>query len=218
MDSDSSSTSDSDDVCSTTISTCSAKAQSGYLGKENMPAPMWLSARTKLQRFAFHKQDLKGEVSTSIADPDSKQENIQSTCCSYEERNTLPLITDCESKSRIPSSVLPSASFCSAGPLLPLTTPHPSNTKFNDESLESTEEIGSCLADLENEFSDEQKEAILKFFNCTSEDELCNVPGCSLTKAKLLIRHLPFNKWEDLVSIQLLLVCHISVIGLISWR
>lgn len=214
IDSDSSSNSDSDDLCSsTTIG--SVKAQSGYLDKENIPSPtcMWLSARTKLQRFAFHK-DLKSEVSTSVADPDSKQKNIQSTCGSYEKRNAPPLITDCELKPHIPSSVLPNASSCSVGSLSPLIAPHPSDT--NDESLDSTEEVGSCLTNLENEFSDEQKKAILKFLNCSSEDELCNVPGCSLTKAKLLIQYLPLNEWEDLVSIQSLSVCYISVIGLIT--
>ena len=197
MDSDSSSSSDLDDLCSsTTIS--SVKAQSGYPGKENILSPIWLSARTKLQSFAFCKKDLRGEASTSDADQiDSKQENIK-------KRTASPLVTDHESKPQIPSLVLPSASSCSGSPLSPRAAPHPS-TSTKDESPDSVEKVGSCLTDSENEFSDKQKEAILKFLNNSSEDELCDIPGCSLTKAKLLIPHLPLSKWEDLVSVLLIL-------------
>ena len=197
MDSDSSSNSDSDDLCfSTTIS--SVKGQSGYPGKENVLSPIWLAARTKLQSFAFHKKDFRGEASTSDADQtDSKQEDIKKRAASL-------LITDCESKPQIPSLVLPTASSCSGNLLSPRTAPQ-SSSSTKDESPDSIEKVGSCLTDLENEFSDKQKEAILKFLNNSSEDELCDIPGCSLTKAKLLIQHLPLSKWEDLVSVQLIL-------------
>lgn len=175
MDSDSSSNSDSDDLCSST-SVSSVKAPSEYPDKENVSSPI---RRSKLQSFAFCHRDLRGEASTSEADQaDFKQENI----------NTSLLITDCKLGPQIPSSVLPYTSSCSDSPLLPQTVQHPApSTK--DES--------------ENEFSDKQKDAILKFLNDSSEDDLCDIRGCSLTKAKLLIQHLPLSKWEDLVNVHM---------------
>ena len=199
IDSETSGDSDSDDLCSTNISTTigSVEAQSKYRGKENIPSPVWLSARTKLQKFAFHKQD--ANIEASSGDTNSKQENVQSLCGSCDNTNAPLLIIDSESSPQIPSLVLPNASSCSSGPPSPQTAPPPPPST-NDESLDSTEEEGSCLTDSEDDFSDKQKEAILKFLNGSSEGELCEIPGCSLTKAKLLVQHLPLDKWEHLVS------------------
>ena len=180
IDSDSSCNSDSDDLCSSTAIS-SVKAPSEYSGKENMPSPIWHSARTKL-----HNQDLGGEASTSNADcSDSQRENL-------EKINASVSITDYESNPQI-SSVLPCASSCFGSSLLPQVVPHLAKSGSPDR-------LGDCHSDSENEFSDKQKEAILKFLNDSSEDELCDIPGCSLIKAKLLTQHLPLSKWEDLVS------------------
>ena len=67
---------------------------------------------------------------------------------------------------------------------------------MDDSPTEGEEE---CATDTEDDYSDKQKKDILKFLNTSSEDELCDVPGCSITKANLLAKHLPFDQWEDLV-------------------
>jgi hypothetical protein len=173
MDCDSSNNSDSDDQCSST-SISGINAPNGYPGKENVSSPIRLS---KLQSFVLCHRDLRGEASTSEADQaDSKQENVK----------TSPMITDCKLGPQIPSLILLYTCSCFCSPPLPQTVSNPAPST-EDES--------------ENEFSDKQKDAILKFLNDSSEDELCDIRGCSLTKAKLLIEHLPLSRWEDLVSV-----------------
>ena len=173
LDSDSSNNSDSCDLCSST-SGSSVEAPSEYPDKGNVSSPIRLS---ELPSFTFCHRDVRGEASAGEADQaDFKQENI----------NTSLLITDCKLGPQIPSLVLPYTNSCFSSPLLPQTVQHPAPST-EDES--------------ENEFSDKQKDAILKFLNDSSEDELCDIHGCSLTKAKLLIQHLPLSKWEDLVSV-----------------
>ena len=63
-----------------------------------------------------------------------------------------------------------------------------------------TEDDDDSLSESEDDYSDKQKEVIMEFLNNSSQEELCDIPGCSVTKAKLLAQHLPVDKWEDLVS------------------
>lgn len=53
----------------------------------------------------------------------------------------------------------------------------------------------------ENDFSDKQKTSILSLLNSLSIEEACAIPGCSETKATLLLADRPFKSWENLVML-----------------
>lgn len=53
----------------------------------------------------------------------------------------------------------------------------------------------------DDDFSDNQKVAILEFVNSSTPDEMCDVPGCSVTKTKLLVKYRPFETWDSLVRL-----------------
>lgn len=116
-------------------------------------------------------------------------------------------------------SPLPPSSTSLRSSLSPLTTVHPSPSTnagrsqsvlsgvgSGDDTL--TEEDDDCLTDDEEDYSDQKKKAIMVFLNGSSQEELCDIPGCSKTKAKLLVKHLPFDKWEDLVKRRSVSVSH----------
>ena len=161
-----------DDTSHVTSSSVSANTN-----KKSTPSPMWLSARTKLQKFAFHRAS-KSEISSH----DDSHNNIKSR------------------------SLSPAGGVSVASPSFPLTQSFPLVTSsMITESLQSvddtlTDNEDECFTESDDEYSDEQKRTILDFINNGSKEELCGVPGCSLTKAKLLVDHIPIDGWDDLVS------------------
>lgn len=215
VDSETSDNSDTDKQCSLGASTTTSSDEAHSKSKITLSSPVWLSARTKLQRFAFHKSDTKSDKSAGDTNLDnSQQEDAQVICSSTctDKRNATLLSLDNESN--LTSSTFPKdnvhisiAGFPPlAGPPSPQSQPSPSmnegiGSPQLEEDLDDTlmEEDGDCSSDSEDDYSDKQKEAILEFLNDSSQDELCDVPGCSLTKAKLLVKHRPFDKWEDVV-------------------
>ena len=93
-----------------------------------------------------------------------------------------------------------------------------SSSKTKLSSMETKQSVQSCdttadVVDLTDSYRDEysgseseedgysvkQKKSILKFMNDSSLDELCDIPRCSLTKAKLIDKHRPFETWKHLV-------------------
>lgn len=72
--------------------------------------------------------------------------------------------------------------------------------QLEEDELEKLENVeSSCESECED-YSDKQKKVVLSFLNESSLDELCNIPGCSLGKAKLLSNVKPFEGWDELVS------------------
>lgn len=64
------------------------------------------------------------------------------------------------------------------------------------------EEEGSAAEyDSDEGYSERQKKTILELLNSCTEEEACNVPGCSISKAKLIMKRRPFESWEHLVCI-----------------
>ena len=53
----------------------------------------------------------------------------------------------------------------------------------------------------DDDFSDNQKVAILDFVNNSTPDEMCDIPGFSVTKTKLLVKYRPFETWNSLVRL-----------------
>ena len=66
-----------------------------------------------------------------------------------------------------------------------------------EEELESSSD--SSGSDSE-EYTDSKKQSVLEFLNKRDQEELCDIPGCSLSKAKLLTQLRPFQDWSQLVS------------------
>ena len=67
------------------------------------------------------------------------------------------------------------------------------------ECLDSLSE-SDVNSESDDDYSDGQKVAILEFLNESSLEQLCDVPGCSLTKAKLLNNLRPFQSWDQMVG------------------
>ncbi len=63
------------------------------------------------------------------------------------------------------------------------------------------EASGDLNSDEEEGYSPRQQRAILEFLNgCSSEEDVCSIPGCSSAKARHIFSHRPFDNWESLVS------------------
>ena len=56
----------------------------------------------------------------------------------------------------------------------------------------------------ESGFSERQKASILSLLESLSVEEACVIPGCSESKATLLLRERPFQSWNHLVQSYLL--------------
>ena len=66
--------SENTDLWSTTVPSTSGSVD-GYISHEKRASPVWLSARAKLQRYAFQKADSNRRKST----PDADQKNVFSS-------------------------------------------------------------------------------------------------------------------------------------------
>lgn len=195
IDSDSSDHSDSDSV-SGSVTSSSVNTHDECHHKEIVSSPMWLSARTKLQRYAFQKSDARKSSVGDINERDVLSSNDK-------EYNAPDRETSLASSS-------PALATCSSTSLTdsPIKTPQmepPSTLTTENDGLQSvndsqTEDDDNSIDDSQDDYSEKQKKDILGYFNGSSRDELCDIPGCSLTKAKLLVKHLPAVKWEDLVK------------------
>ncbi len=81
------------------------------------------------------------------------------------------------------------------------------------EELERDMESGSEGSDSDAEDSTgDQREAVLEFLNGRDPEELCNIPGCSPSRAKLLTQLRPFRDWSHLVSRVRLLVSNFFIV------
>ena len=164
------------------IDTCNT----GNTNERSSSSPLWLSARRKLQRFVFHK-------STANSDVRSADINLSTG-------DILPV--------KKSNSSYSASEGCSAGPSSTdryTSSPTPQvlpQMTFSQQSQEElpTDNDDNCFIESEDDYSDEQKKAILDFVNNCSQEELCAVPGCSVTKAKLLIEQVPVARWDDLVN------------------
>lgn len=68
------------------------------------------------------------------------------------------------------------------------------------ESVVSDNDSTDFDSDEDSEdFSDVQKVDILELFNSSTQDDLCDIPGCSVAKSKLLVKCRPFEAWLSLV-------------------
>ena len=163
------------------------------------------SAKSKLQKFAFQPQ--KGNTSVCSKPEDAivtgrnrdRQDSSQgepelavsgedpSSCSSSLKANNGDDHTSVENT--------PSPSDTN------LATSHPSSEPqiVDLEELEKNYSENSSDYDSEDDYSPRQKEAILNLLNSCTEEEVCGVPGCSITKARLIVSYRPFESWDNLV-------------------
>ena len=168
----------------------------------------WLSSsRSKLQTFAFQKKNRNAP--SAIQSPLSEAEDELVTQRSRGNRRKK-VICISDSDSGDCASPLPGNTHSPPhSPHLhppPFHSPPPSPRQGNMDNdpalIEADCEEYSDLDSDEEDYSDGQKAAILDFINTSSLDELCGVPGCSLTKARMVDKLRPFETWDHLVSIE----------------
>ena len=68
------------------------------------------------------------------------------------------------------------------------------------EKLGDDMEDENCSDSGEEDYTLREQTAVLEFMNGCGEEDLCDIPGCSLTKAKALEELRPFKDWSMLVS------------------
>ena len=178
--------SSSDELCCVSTSSFTGTCNNDNTNKKGSSSPLWLSARRKLQKFVFHKSTAKSDLSSGDV-------NLSSG-------DILPFKKSSLSSS---ASEVYIAGSASTDGCMSLPTPQLSpQMTFSQQSLEDTptDSDDNCFIESEDDYSDEQKKAILDLVNNGSQEELCAVPGCSLTKAKLLIEQVPVDQWDDLVN------------------
>jgi hypothetical protein len=66
---------------------------------------------------------------------------------------------------------------------------------LGDENASSEEDI----SEEEDDYSLVQQTSVLEFLNARDLDELCDIPFCTITKAKILTGLRPFKDWTALV-------------------
>ena len=188
----------------------------------------WLSSsRSKLQTFAFQKKSRNAP--SAILSPVSGEEDdlITQRSCGSRRKKAICISDsdsgDCasplpgntysppHSPSPHPSSphppsprpLSPSPHLHPPPPHSPQPSPHPQRGHGNTDSDPTLVEVDceeySDLDSEEEDYSDSQKTAILDFLNTSSLDELCDMPGCSLTKARMVDKLRPFDTWDHLV-------------------
>lgn len=54
-------------------------------------------------------------------------------------------------------------------------------------------------SEMEDCYTPEQKRSVLSFLNDSGLEELCDIPGCSVNKSKMIIQLRPFLDWSSLV-------------------
>lgn len=209
--------SNSDTCC---LSSPATGSTVGTLNKSlnKFSSPVWLSARNKLQKFAFQKSDTKHKQGRAGATKPytyqkDKPVDIGSATCNMKEGKLLShvqvsTLTLFSIFVGIYVSIANSPSPPNIG--RSILQPVPLSPKEKSELVQvetgsgdddtQTEDDEDSLSESEDDYSDKQKEVIMEFLNNSSQEELCDIPGCSMTKAKLLAQHLPVDKWEDLVS------------------
>lgn len=76
------------------------------------------------------------------------------------------------------------------------------NEALQDVNLEELEKgfESDSFSDSED-YSAKKRKAVLQFLNESCLEELCDIQGCSVSRAKLLIELRPFEKWSALVSV-----------------
>lgn len=89
----------------------------------------------------------------------------------------------------------------------------PATSKTNEEQLEELDKLEGGLlesddggSDLED-YTPRQRQSVLEFLNERSLEEMCDIPGCSLVRGKLLTELRPFEDWSALVYYTCLSVC-----------
>ena len=183
------------------------------------------STKSKLQRFAFQPCKRRDNQETRpCATSKEADERIKSGECleavtqsEQEEQSVLITLSG--------SSTASGTGFSSNGDeglhSCCISGTHPSNSDANTRDINSHESTPSVeeavvtadLEELERNFeeedcsgldsdegySDKQKQSILEFLNSCTEEEACDMPGCSVTKARRIVSLQPFDCWEDLV-------------------
>ena len=180
------------------------------------------STKSKLQRFAFQpckrrdNQETRPCATSKEADKRTKSgECLEAATQSELEEQSVSIVLS-------GSSTASGTSFSSNGDEgLRISGVHPGNSDANVRDLNSHESTPSVeeaveaadLEELERNFeeedcsgldsdegySDKQKQSILEFLNNCTEEEACDMPGCSATKARRIVSLQPFDCWEDLV-------------------
>ena len=206
------------DMCCLSSSATGSTIRTLNKGLNKLSSPVWLSARNKLRKFAFQKLDTKRKQGATKSDTNQKDKQADIGSASMKDGKLLSrvqvstltlfsMFVDIDVS--LANSPSPPSDFPSLPSLLLPQTQVPLSPKERSESVQvetesgddtPTEDDEDSLSESEDDYSDKQKEVIMEFLNNSSQEELCDIPGCSMSKAKLLAQHLPIDKWEDLVS------------------
>lgn len=186
------------------------------------------STKYKLQQFAFQPCKRKTDqarrtcATSKVADHDKgvkSGECLEAATQSELEERSMPIVlsgSSTESGTCFSSNGDEgSHSCCISGTTLPGDSDANMRDLNSHESTPSVEEVVETadMEELERNFeeedgsglesdegySDKQKRSILEFLNSCTEEEACDMPGCSATKASRIVSLQPFECWEDLV-------------------
>ena len=114
---------------------------------------------------------------------------------------------ECITQSSTTSSTVAHPQGRTSGP----TTGGESPTLTLEELEDACSDDSRCY-DSDDGYSYKQRKAILEFLDQSTLEEMCNMPNCSITKAKLLEKHRPFASWDALVSEMVMFLCvHVCV-------
>ncbi|XP_064405406.1 SWI/SNF-related matrix-associated actin-dependent regulator of chromatin subfamily A containing DEAD/H box 1-like isoform X3 [Halichondria panicea] len=150
----------------------------------------WLSSsRRKLQKFAFQKSKITNDSE------EIKTHSEAARNCKKVKKRILIESSDSDDDRSSSRTVDKLSSM---------------ETKQSVQSCETTADVVELTDSYRDEYSGseseedgysvKQKKSILKFMNDSSLDELCDIPRCSVTKAKLIDKHRPFETWKHLVE------------------
>lgn len=193
-----------------------SKSKCGISTSESRPSSSgWLckprSSISKLQQFAFQRTDRhnKKENETDTKHPEAPRYSTQedTECFEQVKPDTDPVLCaqDIEDDSTPPLSVENKTLQCEMTQVelqMSCGTPEPQielSPKPTLEELEDACSENSDCYDSDEGYSYRQRKAILEFLNKSTLEEICIMPSCSATKAKLLVKHQPYDNWDVLV-------------------
>ena len=162
---------------------------------DSSPSDVCSVTRTQDSSSQFSEKSSQ-DTSPSLHTTDSSCSNISSQFIS-------PLLTDdIECCVNSPGTEPPESKSSSIlrihGKPRPVT--RPVTWQSHEKELDKHEELEMSDSSSESDdYTITQKRLILEFLNGCSQEEMCNIPGCSLTKAKQLTDLRPFNNWTQLV-------------------
>ena len=179
------------------------------------------STKSKLQQFAFQpckRDNQETRLCVTSKEADKSGECLEAVTQSEQEEQPVSIVL---SRSSTASGTGVSSNGDEGLHSCCITGTHPGNSDANMRDLNSHEntpsveeavetvdleelernfEEGDCSGlDSDEGYSDKQKRSILEFLNSCTEEEACDMPGCSVTKARRIVSLQPFDCWEELV-------------------